>query len=516
MDPNAPQPDPSTTGLEWLMPAEPVSVRTLQEHLSGRSGPEVLAQLSEWLKALRRHDEVPLERWLEAIEQIDKLAELHQFRLVPQHLEAQRLRKLGESELWQATLDYWAQLDATCLQALERGASCGPGAPGEPGRVGPSALVPLLTRLMHNLARQHKSLLLNHQRIDERIWRDLGLGWRLGESLGLTDPAPRQEMLKLLMLAMAAPDALAPIQLHVAERLTACLAGHFAFNRRPGPSCGFCFDPDSQRPPTRRRSDAPSPAGQPPCCFGAGSALPALQGLAAQLRRRGGLPPQVALGGEFPPADILAAIRQLEQQWADVRPARRAAREAASTRLTVLPGLMPALGWLAQQQREGRLEPPRSPRTEHWEAIDRSESGFGTTLPAGPPGWLNVGALLAVLPQAGTALRMGVVRRITADPDGRSRIGVELLGQQAARVTLHPDLPRQDVDGMPAGQAAVLLSPPPGGTDQAELLLPAGIFEHAASLHMLLDSGSYRLESPATLGQGRDYRQVRYRLSRQA
>lgn len=66
---------------------------------------------------------------------------------------------------------------------------------------------------------------------------------------------------------------------------------------------------------------------------------------------------------------------------------------------------------------------------------------------------------------------------------------------------------------MPAGQAAVLLSPPPDGTDQAEPLLPAGIFEHAASLHMLLDSGSYRLEPPATLGQGRDYRQVRYRLA---
>jgi hypothetical protein len=108
---------------------------------------------------------------------------------------------------------------------------------------------------------------------------------------------------------------------------------------------------------------------------------------------------------------------------------------------------------------------------------------------------------------------MGVARRITAVPGGRWQVGVELLGQQAQRVTLHPDLPRQDSDGLPAGQAAILLSPSPAKADGAELLLPAGILEHAASLQLWLGPDRYRLESPVTIGQGRDYRQVRYRLA---
>lgn len=232
-----------------------------------------------------------------------------------------------------------------------------------------------------------------------------------------------------------------------------------------------------------------------------------------QLRRRGSLPPEAALGGEFPPTDILTAIRQLERHWADVRPARRDEREADHTHLTVLPGLMPSIGWLAQMG-AGREHPP-SPRNEHWDAIDHSKHGIGARLPDRPPGWLNVGALMAVRPETGKAVRMGVARRITAANDGGWHVGVELLGQQAQRVTLHPDLPRPGRGGMPAGQAAILLSLPSDRADEAELLLPAGIFETATRLQMQLGPSSYRLESPATISQGRDYRQVRYSLSRQ-
>lgn len=507
MDPNASPPAPSTASLEWLPLTDAVSVQTLQEHLPSRSSPEVLAQLGQWLAELVSQEAYPLARWLEAIEQIDRLAELHQLRLVPQHLEAQRMHKLCESELWQATLAYWKQLDEAYLHCLLRNPTSSGG-----GRDSSINLAAILARLMRNLARQHKSFLLAHQPVEERIWRDLGHGYLLSESWGLADMAPRKEMLKVLMLAMAAPDAQSPVQQHIAERLTSCLAGHFVLDTRPGPGCSFCFDLTLQQPPTRPQGAKPGPASGRQRFFGAGSAIPALQALAVQLRRRGNLPPEAALGGEFPPSDILAAIQQLEQQWAEARPSRRDVREATSTRLTVLPGLMPSLGWLAQQQPNGSLELPRSPRTEHWDAFDRSERGFGTTLPGRPPGWLSVDSLMAVRPEAGTAVRMGIARRITADPDGWWRIGVELLGQQAARVTLHPDLPRQDSGGMPAGQAAILLNLQPEQTQAAELLLPAGIFESAASLQMQLGTSSFRIEAPETIEQGRDYRRVRYRL----
>ena len=504
MAPNPLQPDLPIAGPEWLPLAQDISVRMLQERLAGLSSPEVLAQLGQWLAELVLHEGHPLEHWVDAIEQVDRLAGPHQLRLVPQQLETRRLYKLCESGHWLATQAYWQQLGASYLRCLLRCASSGDGDLPHTG------LASLPVRLMRNLARQHKSLLLASKQVEQRIWRDLGQAYLLAEGLGLADAMLRQEMLKPLMLAVAAPDALPPIQLHVAERLAACLAGHFSLGTRPGPGCCFCFEPGLQRPPMRAQ-DSTSPAPQQRF-FGAGSAIQALQGLAGQLHQRGNLPPKVALGGEFPPADILAAIEHLERQWADIRPARRDEREAGSTWLTVLPGLMPALNWLARQKADGGLAPHGPARTECWNATDRSERGFGTTLPHRPPAWLSVGALMAVLPEAGTAVRMAIVRRITAARDDCWRIGAELLGQQAARVTLHPDLPRQDCEGIPAGQAAILLSPSPDRTDMAELLLPAGILENAASLQMQLESGSYRLESPATIGQDRDYRQVRYRL----
>lgn len=509
MDPNA-APVPSPASLAWLSPGQAVTARALQEQLTGHGSPAVLAQLGQWLAELVRHEQYPLERWLDAVEQIDRLAELHRFRLVPQHLVAQNLQKLCDSDLWRATQTYRQRLDEACLHCLLRQPGAGGGQPPD--------LTPVLCRLLRNLARQHKSLLLASRPVEPRIWRDLGHAYLLAESWGLAErqcrlpdggpsgTTPRQELLKLLMLAVATPDALSPVQLHVAERLAACLAGHFVLDSRPGPGCGFCFDLARELAPARLQASNPGAARQR--FFGAGSAIPALQGLTLQLHRRGSLPPEAALGGEFQPADILAAITQLERQWADARPARRDERAAGRARLIVVPGLMAAIGWLAG----GGLESPRSPRTELWEVIDHSRHGFGALLPDRPAGWLSVGALMAVRVEAGTAVRMGLTRRITATPDGRWHVGVELLGQQAQRVTLHPDL-RQDSDGLPAGQAAILLSPPPTRTDAAELLLPAGILEHAASLQMRLGPDRYRLESPVTIGQGRDYRQVRYRLA---
>jgi hypothetical protein len=501
MDRNDLPPASAPACLAWLPLAGAVSAQSLQEHLPGRSGPEVLARLGQWLEELVEHEQYPLQRWIEAIEQIDRLAQLHQFRLVPQQLEPQRLQSLCASELWQSTMAYWQQRDEALLHCLLRAN------PARSGRGSPIDLAPVLSSLMSNLSRQYKILLLSRQQVDERIWRDLGHAYLLAESRGLVDVRPRQEMLKVLMLAMAAPDALPPIQQHLAERITAHLAGHFAFGNQPGPACSFSFDLTLRRPPTRQPVDSVSPETGRLRFFGAGSAMPALQDLSTQLSQRGSLQRQIALGGDFLSADILATVQHLSRHWADLRPARREEREVAGASLTVLPGLLAALGWLARQKPDETLEPPSSPKTEYWQALDRSQHGFGAMLPDRPADWLTVGALVALWPEAGGSARMGVVRRVSAAADDSWRTGVELLGQQALRVTLHPYLPRFGGQGQAAGQAAILLSQEP---DRAELLLPAGVLEHADGLLMQAGGRSYRIESPATVMKGRDYRLVRY------
>ncbi len=491
-----------------------VPVQSLGERLPVGSALAALRQLSQSLAELVELTQCPLEHWLDMIGQIEKLAEYHQLRLVPQYLDAQRMRKLSESELWHTTFGYWQQLGNAYLNCLQRYQA----APDEARDFRPR-LPLVLTRLLNTLARQYQGSLLRYARVDERIWRDLGQCYLLAESWGLAEQrcvlhdgrpgesTPRQELLKTLMLAMAAPDALLPAQLHISERLAAHLSPHFALHATVGPGCTFCFDLSLHQPP--KRAPGSMAAANAPLLrfFGAGTSALPLQKLIAQAQQHGQLTREVGLDGEFSRADLLAALHHLERHWADARPARRSEREPALSRMTVLPGLLPALRWLGQLQGSGKGEAPIPPRAESWVVSDRSEGGFGAMLPVQPGDWLAVGTLIVTRPENSAALRMGLLRRITADSGTQHHVGIELIGQQAVRVALH-----QSAGHMTDGQAAILLSLRPDEHHAVELLLTPDALKPVRSLQMQLGTRRFRIEAPETVEQGRDYRRVRYRL----
>lgn len=497
-----------------------VSVQSLKELLPAGSALAALGQLRQWLAELVELRQCPLEHWLDLIGQIGKLAEYHQLRLVPQYLDAQRMRKLSESEIWRTTFGYWQQLGNAYLQCLLRYQA----APDEARDFQPR-LPLILTRLLHTLARQYQWSLLRYAHVEERIWRDLGQCYLLAESWGLAEQrcvlhegrpgesTPTQELLKTLMLAMAAPDALLPTQLHISERLSAHLSPHFALHATAGPGCTFCFDLSLHQPPKRAQGSMAAASAPLLRFFGAGTSAPALQKLIAQAQQHGQLIQEVGLGSEFSRADLLATLRHLERHWADARPARRSKREPTLSRMTVLPGLLPALRWLGQRQGGNKGETPIPPRAENWIVSDRSEVGFSAALPAQPGDWLAVGTLIVTRPESSATLRMGLLRRITAETDTHYRIGVELIGQQAVRVTLHPStLPHQDGGPMSKGQAAILLSLRPDKQDAVELLLPPDALKPVRRLQMQLGTRRFIIETPELVEQGRDYRRVRYRL----
>lgn len=495
-----------------------VSTQSLKERLPTGSALAALGQLRQWLAELVELRQCPLEHWLDLIGQIEKLAEYHQLRLVPQYLDAQRMRKLSESEIWRTTFGYWQQLGHAYLQCLLRYQA----APDEV-RNFRSRLPLVLTRLLHTLARQHEWSLLRYAHVEERIWRDLGQCYLLAESWGLAErrcvlhegrpgeSTPKQELLKTLMLSMAAPDALAPVQLYIAERLSAHLSPYFALHATAGPGCAFCFDLSLHQPPTRVAGGAAATTAPLSRFFGAGTSALALQKLITQAQQHGQLTREVGLGSEFSRADLLATLHHLERHWADARPARRSKREPTLSRMTVLPGLLPALRWLGQLQEGGKGAMPIPPRAESWVVSDHSAEGFGATLPAQPSDWLTVGTLIGTRVQSAAAMRMGLLRRITAETDTHYRIGVELIGQQAVRVNLRPVLPHQDGGPMSKGQTAILLSLRPDEQDAVELLLPPDALG-LRRLQMQLGTRHFIIETLELVEQGRDYRRVRYRL----
>ena len=495
-----------------------VSAQSLKEQLPTGSALATLEQLSQWLAELVELTQCPLEHWLDMIGQIEKLAEHHRLRLVPQYLDTQRMRKLSESELWRTTFGYWQQLGNAYLNCLLRYQA----APDEARDFRPR-LPLVLTRLLNTLARQYQGALLRYAHVEERIWRDLGQCYLLAESWGLAEQrcvlhdgrpgesTPTQELLKTLMLAMAAPDTLLPTQLHISERLSTHLSPHFALHATAGPGCSFCFDLSLHQPPKRAPGKMAAASAPLRRFFGAGTSALPLQKLIALTQQRGQLPREVGLGGEFSRADLLAALHHLERHWADTRPARRSEREPTLSRMTVLPGLLPALRWLGQRQGGDQGEAPIPPRAESWIVSDRSQDGFGATLPAQPGDWLAIGTLIVTRPENSAALRMGLLRRITHNGT-QHHVGVELIGQQAVRVTLQPALSKQNESHSADGQAAILLNRHPDQHGTVELLLPPDALQPVRSLRMQLGTRSFRIEAPETVEQDQDYRRVRYRL----
>lgn len=498
---------------------EPLSALSLKERLPAGSALAALGQLRQWLAELVELTQCPPEHWLHMIEQIDKLAEHHQLRLVPQYLDAQRMRKLGESELWRTTFGYWEQLGNAYLRCLLRYQA----APDKARDFRPR-LPLLLTRLLNTLGRQYEWTLLRYAHVEDRIWRGIGQCHLLAESWGIAErrcvlrdgrpgeSTPKQELLKTLMLAMATPDTLPQTQLYIAKRVSAYLSQHFTLHSTAGPGCTFCFDLSLHQPPSRAQGGRVATTAPLRRFFGAGTSALALQKLIAQAQQQGALPRELGLGSEFSQADILATLHHLERQWAESRPARRSEREPSTSRMTVLPGMLPALRWLGQLQENGKSETPIPTRAESWVITDRSEGGFGAVLPAQPADWLAIGTLIVTRPESSGVTRMGLLRRITTEANEQCHIGVELIGQQAVRVMLRSTIPHQDEGHVPDGQSAILLSLRPDAQNAVELLLPLDTLKPVRSLQMQLGTRSFRIESPELVEQGRDYRRVCYRL----
>jgi len=252
----------------WLGTAPAVSpladmaqVRLLIQGLAGADPQAVLAQVSGWLRTLTTLDELSLAHRLEVIDLLDRLAKNHQFSLVPDYLQTARMRKLVESQLWQTSFGFWHALGDAYLDALERFQATPEVTASE------RAELPWVTgRILRVLGLQLKWTWLRYAPVPQRLWRDLGRTYQLAEGWGFAArrgalypgkqgaSSAQEELLRPLMLAMASPDALTPLQQHVAERVAAYLCGRFALHTTPGPGCGFAFDLSLHQPPSRSRN----------------------------------------------------------------------------------------------------------------------------------------------------------------------------------------------------------------------------------------------------------------------
>ncbi len=513
--------------LSWLTRSKPdhpmakmKNARQLVAELLGHDSLKVLEETSSWLDSVIRTEGFKLAHRLALIDLLDRGAKSHQAKLGQEYLEAPRLQKSYESRLWNTSFGFWKMLGAAYLHCIEQ---------FQAGASGSGAIkkdLPLVVgRALRALAVQLKSVLLRYGLIEDRIWRDLGSAYLFAESQGFAshraaiypgqhgESSAQEEFLKAMMLAMSSPDSLAPVKLHIAERIVALFGSHFVLQATARRGCHFFFDLSMHKPPARvQKGMAPGPMVR---FFGAGEAVPALRALVREIEKKNTVPGDINLGGDFDAETVLSVLAGLEQCWADQPAIRSSQRRELATRVTVVPGFPEILQWIQGTMDTSSLEFRDPEISESWIVFNVSDGGYGAIVPQVKGDWLQVGSLVGLRPETSSVCRAGIVRRAIRDRYDQRRVGIEVLGKIALPVKLVPDGSNPASGAAGRGILAVLLSDKPDKNGEVGMLMRAGSFTQNHNFQMRVWDKAYLVAPSELIEGGEDFDWARFEVVKQ-
>ena len=433
---------------------------------------DALEHVTHWTQSLAGTEGFTVDERIKRYLLLDEAAQPHQRRVARSFFAIVGIGPFQEHRLGNVLSACWSTLAEAYRSALEQVAAKVRGAK----QAGP--LLPLVVaRGFRAYAQQLKWSLMRYQPPEAGLWHGLAMIYAFGEERGvLHSPVelyptvaspvlPVQELLKALMLWLAAPDTLSPRKLEIAERLTAHLAGYFRLGRNEGATVVYYFNLERPGPPTRA---GPTVQEKPHRRFiSAGEAWPQLSRLAEKVARAG-VPPEIDGGLSLEPSLVIDVLRHLERHWSPSPPVRREARHRSAVPLSV------AIGFDQAVQVLQGLEAGLGDTVQSWTAENISSGGFSAQLPRRSAERLQVGTLLSIQPEGACQWGVAVVRRLSRGD--RAQVGVEILAHTAALVSVQ-------VESNPS------LTTHAGGQAHPGILLGEGVSE--GEVRLVLKGGLY-------------------------
>lgn len=496
----------------------PAEAKKVAEELSACEPFFALGQVSSYLDAVKTAEKLHPLRAMEIIDLLDRTARGAQRRLNYQYaLQGQHMTRFQSNRVWTTAYDYWVQLAEAyrfCLSTYEVGS------------LGSQALKPHLPKVMARTLRargqQLKWALMRYTGIDATIWRDLGKLYAIAEALGMQatrvqlyrngqqDSSVQQELLRVLMLAVSAPDALLPVQIEVADRLIALCGSGLRLGQKARKDLLFGFELSNGLAPGRLTTQARFSTSTR--FFGASEAardiLTPLIGVITQDRQV----PRTLNLGIHPTTDVvLDTISHLAQHWSTEPPRRHAVRKRSLEKVRVVHGydeVVANAGGLF-------LDYAFVSNDETWTIENEGNGGLGAFALRPKGAWLHAGALIAMCREERTSWAVGIVRRVTSDRDGNRLVGIETLstGGKAVTVTRTGDA-SQPPAGSEEGEICLLLPSAGEATgDRANLLIRPGLCAPGGELEMRAYDRRYRLRADKMLMRGEDFELLRFTLS---
>jgi hypothetical protein len=462
------------------------------DQLRGADPDTTLNQLSGWLAPAAQPDDVePGERGA-ILGRVQEAGAAHVATLLAQFLSGPDSKRARRESTWRSLLQYQSHLtQALCASAehLTKLAASG-------GRHRPDAAVSA-ARALEACRRLAKICLVHYASVPRNLWRLAYSTHAHAERAGCatipvklhadrhTVVTAEQELLRLLMLQVSAPDMMAPEHIEVADRAIELVSEQFTL-RPPGVADNpFCYEPGGDAAPRRA---APGAATTPtaPRHFGPGMAFGALQRFAKQLAsaKPDGLR---VFGMDIPQGAQLTALDHLQLFWRPTSPYTPPPRSQASGELQVLHRYAQIWRQLSGTRRgTATLElaesaPAAQAAPEKWTLRDAGGNELGAEIPNSDGYWAKCGEIVSLSTQNNGDCWIGMIRRMQAEPGTSPRANIAVLSRRPQAVPLRP-VREMGEDGVLSDSAsrhfafdevrAIILSDGSPGTAPPNLLLP--------------------------------------------
>jgi hypothetical protein len=327
----------------------------------------------------------------------------------------------------------------------------------------------------------------------------------------LTTTTVTRELLRLAMLQIAMPEALAPAQIEIADWAVQQLGNDFLLWPRGAVDAAFFFDPGSDEPPRRAGGSEEEPAAARH--FGAGPAHDALVQLSREVHDAKKIHVKT-LRRDTMERWQAPAIQHLVAAWSDERPRDEPDLPPAEGTVDVVHGFSQC--WQALSQRGGGLrlvdadEEPMVP-PERWTL--EASSGNQVVACTALADWMRCGELV-VLDMGDGERSVGLIRSLRVDGDLNAHARMNVLSQAPQPIELQPAAGEGDAHASPAvaaigfsGVRAILLADGESGS-KPNLVLPPERWKAGSEFQW--SEGSRALQLTRSLRIGDDYARMAF------
>jgi hypothetical protein len=387
------------------------------------------------------------------------------------------------------------------------------------------------------IAEQLKLELMRYLDIEAAVWQQVAACQRfieaeqIAESMVLAyaghviHTSPQRELLRALVLYVAAPDELAPDQIEVSYRIGGRLCSFFDLKTTADADCPYSLDIAAGVAPQRATGTATADTRY----FGAVRGLPAVVKIEKQ-NEEDPVWQERRFGSEFTPGGKLTVLKHLMTWWAAQPPLRHQDHRGIDTTVEVVHGFrlvshlvtrveLAASGATDEQASKIALaaEEEIDYTAEVWTVTDISLDEIGIKLPQSAGVWIKIGDLCGIRTQNNPLWWVGAIRRIHTDAQNYVHLVVAVVAKKPLSVWLR-------ALGKGAEKAsnwetssgsfqytylpAILLPDAQNGYRNATMLMESGAFVEGNFYQVMMGEQSRDIKLTRLIAEGEDYERV--------